>query len=294
MPDCRPLALIALLALTGCASTQPVSSPGPRPAPAVAAVSADDNLNAVLWSQRAVEHDLIFAEVYRAAREKLATALADPDWDALPRDEREGPVRGLAPAIILDIDETALDNSPYQARLVRSGEEYSEFTWATWCKEAAAKPFPGAVELTRFAADHGVTVYYISNRAKDLDMPTLANLRQAGFPVANDGVFLGLGAILPGCEQVGTDKSCRRRLVGRDHRVLMQFGDQIGDFLDVVANTPEGRAQAVQPYASWLGERWWALPNPTYGSWEPAVFNNDWTLPREARRRRKIDALKTD
>jgi 5'-nucleotidase (lipoprotein e(P4) family) len=294
VPDRRPLALAAALVLAGCVSAPPASPPVAPPAPAVAAVPADDNLNAVLWSQRAVEHDLIFAEVYRDAREKLAAALADPDWDALPREEREKPVRGLAPAIILDIDETLLDNSPYQARLVRSGKEYNEFTWALWCKEAAAKPFPGAVEFTRLAASQGVAIYYISNRAKDLDAPTLANLRQAGFPVASDDVFLGLGAILPGCEQVGADKGCRRRLVGRDHRVLMQFGDQIGDFLDPVANTPEGRTQAVKPYTGWFGERWWMLPNPTYGSWEPAQFNNDWSLPRETRRRRKIDALRVD
>jgi len=295
MPERRSLAVVALLILAGCASAPPAQPPAPQPAPAPTAskISADDNLNAVAWSQLAIEHDQILLEVYRSAREKLATALADPAWDALPHDEREGPVAGLAPAIILDVDETALDNSPYQARLVRSGEEYSEFTWAAWCKEVAAKPFPGAAELARFAADHGIDVYYISNRAKDLDKPTLENLRQAGFPVASDDSFLGLGTILPGCQQVGTDKSCRRQLVGRDHRVLMQFGDQLGDFVDVVANTPEGRAQAAAPYTAWIGERWWVLPNPTYGSWESALFNNDWSLPREARRRKKIDALRT-
>ena len=111
---------------------------------------------------------------------------------------------------------------------------------------------------------------------------------------SGDDSFLGLGTIVPGCEQIGSDKGCRRRLVGRDHRVLMQFGDQIGDFVDVVANTAEGRARAVAPYADWIGERWWVLPNPTYGSWEPALFNNDWSQSRERRRKAKIDALRTE
>jgi predicted secreted acid phosphatase len=73
--------------------------------------------------------------------------------------------------------------------------------------------------------------------------------------------------------------------------VLMQFGDQIGDFVDVAANTPEGRRAAIEPYASWIGERWFVLPNPTYGSWEPSLFNNDWSQPAAARRKAKIGAL---
>ena len=64
--------------------------------------------------------------------------------------------------------------------------------------------------------------------------------------------------------------------------------------LDVLANTHAGRAAAVEPYAGWFGERWFVLPNPTYGSWEPALFNNDWTLPRARRDAAKRGALRTD
>ena len=151
---------------------------------------------------------------------------------------------------------------------------------------------PGAVEFTRFAAAHGVAVIYISNRAKDLDQATLANLRKAGLPVSGPQAFLGLGAFVEGCEQNGTEKRCRRELVGRGYRVLMQFGDQLGDFVELAANTPQGRAKAAAPYLSWIGERWFVLPNPTYGSWEPALFGNDWSASREQRRRQKIDALR--
>ena len=104
-------------------------------------------------------------------------------------------------------------------------------------------------------------------------------------------MFLGLGTFVEGCEQDGSEKNCRRQLAGRKYRVLMQFGDQLGDFAQIVANTPEGRAQLHDQYAGWFGERWWMLPNPTYGSWEPALFNNEWRQPREARRQAKRDAL---
>ena len=60
----------------------------------------------------------------------------------------------------------------------------------------------------------------------------------------------------------------------------------------ILANTPEGREQAIEPYLAWIGERWFVLPNPTYGSWEPALFNNAWELPEAERRRMKLENLK--
>jgi acid phosphatase len=259
-------------------SPVPVAAPPPGPA-------ANDNLNAVAWTQTAVEHDLIYREVYRQAGEKLLLALKDRDWDALPRDERKNQARGLAPAVIVDIDETVLDNSPYQARLVRDGKSFDEFSWSQWCREKAAKAMPGALEFARLAARHGVTVFYLSNRAQDLNAATLDNLRAEGFPLAADEiVFLGLGTVVDGCEQVGSAKGCRRGLIGRRHRVLLQVGDQLGDFVDVLANTPQGRRDALATYADWIGQRWFVLPNPTYGSWESALFNNEWSKPERERR----------
>ena len=286
------IALCTLLA--GCAHAPDKSTPAQQiPPPSASGPAPNDNLNAVAWTQTAIEHDLIYREVYRVAGEKLGAALEDPSWDALPKRDRKQPLAAkLKPAVIVDIDETVLDNSPYQARLVANGKEYDEFTWSEWCREKRAKPLPGALEFAQAAAKRGVAVFYLSNRAQDLNAATLENLRVDGFPVENDGVFLGLGTIVDGCEQIGTEKGCRRVLVGRTHRVLMQFGDQIGDFVDVDANTPDGRRGAVAPYSSWIGERWFVLPNPTYGSWEPALFNNDWARPATERRKAKIDALR--
>lgn len=293
------LPFVACVSGTGAAA--PASAPGATPTaaaspapPTAPAVPANDLLNATLWTQRAVEHDLVLVEIYRNATEKLAAAIADPSWSALARDDRESESAsqptGLA--VILDVDEAVLDNSPYQARLVLSGDEYNEFSWKKWCHEESAKALPGAVEFTQYAAAHGVAVYFVTNRAKDLDQATLANLRKAGFPVASDDAFLGLGTVVTGCEQYGSDKGCRRRFVGRTHRVLMQFGDQIDDFVDVISNTRDDRAKSIEPYMDWIGSRWWVLPNPSYGSWEPAQFNNDWSASRESRRKAKIEALR--
>ena len=290
--------LASVLALAACkrgeapAAASPAAPvPATAVAPAASGPAADDNLNAVLWVQASSEYRALSEQTYRAAADHLDKALAEKHWDALVTGERANAPVGLKPAVIMDVDETVLDNSPYQARLVQGGKEFNDLTWDAWVAEKKARPVPGVVDFAKAASARGVTILYLSNRAEHLQEATLANLRSAGLPVADDSVFLGLGTFVEGCEQNGSEKNCRRQLAGRKYRVLMQFGDQLGDFVQVVANTPEGRAQLQDEYADWFGERWWMLPNPTYGSWEPALFNNDWSQPREARRATKRAAL---
>lgn len=299
--------LACALALSACKRTEPAAEsakpaePAAAAAPANATASAtpatpagpgaDDNLNAVLWVQTSAEYRAATETVYRAAADKLELALKQKNWDALVPDERGNAATGLAPAVVMDVDETVLDNSPYQARLVRDGKQYDEVSWDAWVAEKKAKPLPGVVDFAKAANAKGVTVLYLSNRAEHLQAATLANLRAVGMPVKDDSVFLGLGTFVEGCEQNGSEKNCRRKLAGQKYRVLMQFGDQLGDFVQVVANTPDGRNQLLEQYHDWFGERWWMLPNPTYGSWEPALFNNAWDQPTEARRASKRAAL---
>ena len=286
-----PVALALLLAascLAGCASLAPATADaaGPHAVP-------DDNLNAVLWMQRSVEYRAASEGIYRAAAERLDEALADPRWNALVPGELGGTAASLPPAVVMDVDETVLDNSPYQARLVRDGLEYDDATWAGWVEERKARPVPGVVEFARAASAKGVTILYVSNREQRLAEATLANLRSAGLPVADDDVFLGLGTVVAGCEQAGSGKTCRRQLAGRKYRVLMQFGDQLGDFAET-AGTSAARDALYAEYRTWFGERWWLLPNPTYGSWEPALWENRRGLSREAKREAKRDAMRVN
>ncbi|SDQ19233.1 acid phosphatase [Pseudoxanthomonas sp. CF385] len=286
----------SLLTLSACKRTEPAAPPADAAAPAAPVADAKptgahDNLNAVAWVQTSVEYRAITTQTFRAAADHLDVALKEKNWDALVPDERGNAATGLKPAVVMDVDETVLDNSPYQARLIHDGKEYDEISWDQWVAEKKAKPLPGVVDFAKAAAAKGVTILYISNRAVHLKEATLANLREAGLPVADDSVFFGLGTVLEGCEQNGSEKNCRRRLAGQQYRVLMQFGDQIGDFVQVEANTREGRQALFDEYDDWFGERWWMLPNPTYGSWEPALFNNAWDQPAAARTQAKRDAL---
>ncbi|GAB3372667.1 5'-nucleotidase, lipoprotein e(P4) family [Lysobacter rhizosphaerae] len=290
------LTLLAAALVGGCAThaaTVTAEAPAPTPVAAVVAQEppADDSLNATVWFQTSVERDLVYTAIYRAAGQRLDAALRDKHWDALPKDERNNDYTKLQPAIIVDVDETVLDNSPSTVRQIRDHHGFNEADWGQWVSERKAKPLPGAVEFLSSAAKKGVTVFYISNRDASLAEATLANLRQAGFPVKDDSQFLGLGTVVDDCEQNGSEKTCRRQLVARRYRVLMQFGDQVGDFVQILANTRDGRREAIAPYLAWIGERWWPLPNPLYGSWEPALFDNEWAQPEPERRAAKEAAL---
>jgi acid phosphatase len=286
---------LTLLLLTGC-QTLATQSPAPAAEPVVASAAtgpaANDGLNATAWFQTSVEYRLVAGETYRSALAQLDKAIKTPDWDALANDDRQTPARGLPPAIIVDIDETVLDNSPYQARLIRSGKSFDDAAWLQWINEQSAAPIPGALEFLQAAAHRGVTIFYVSNRDLPQTPATLENLRKRGFPVNDASQVMLRGTVVAGCDQAGSGKGCRRQLVGRGHRVLMQFGDQLGDLVTIADNTPEGREQTVTPYLGWIGERWFVLPNPMYGSWLPALYDNDSKLPDDQRRQKIYDQLR--
>lgn len=280
----------AVLTLAGCASTAPRSVPMTPLVPA-AAVAADDNLNAVLWVQTAQEYRALTTQTWRAAEAQLDAALADPTWTALLPGEGAELQRGdLPPAVIVDIDETMLDNSAYQARLVVDGKSYGSASWAAWVKERRATPVPGALEFAKAAADKGVAIVYISNRTHDMLEDTVANLRHYGFPV-DEANYYGLGVDVPGCTPHGSEKGCRRIATAGKYRVLLQVGDQITDMAQVTSNSRAERDALLNDYNAWFGQRWFVLPGPTYGGYEPAAFDNDWSQPADVRRARKQQAL---
>jgi len=110
--------------------------------------------------------------------------LEDSFWTAsIPQEETESYMQ-LPPAIILDIDETVLDNSPFQARMIKQGKSYNTEDWNAWCREGNAEAVPGAVHFTQFTAEQGVQIFYISNRSYQVEDATRRNMIELGFPVS--------------------------------------------------------------------------------------------------------------
>jgi len=267
------LAVLGLALLGGCAvAPERAATTIPDAAVATAATPAHDNLNATLWMQASVEYSAVTVQVFRQACAALDAALADQRWSALPLDEQRqaGGFESLPPAVIADLDETLVDNSPYQARRVAAGGGFDADSWRAWVEEARARAVPGALEFARCAQQRGVTLVYVSNRKHEGERAaTIANLETLGFPFGDDGHEL---VLLRGDHRApGRDKGARRAWVAQRYRVLQLLGDNLGDFLDKVDATPAARVAMTAPYQGWWGERWFMLPNPSYGSWEDAL-----------------------
>jgi acid phosphatase len=272
MKSMRALVLsCSLLALVACAGRE-VRPVAPGPAQTAGQAAIHDNLNAVLWMQTSAEYAATARSVFGGAADALDRALADPNWDALPPNERGGQrVEGLPPAIIVDADETVIDNSPYQARLIERNERHSREAWQEWTRKRQAAAVPGAQEFLRAAAQRGVTVFYVTNRSVESKRDTYDNLKALGFPMSEPE-----DTVLTIDESQGWDsaKGSRRMFVGERYRVLMLMGDNLGDFLDGHAVRPDARAALIEPFASWWGHRWFMLPNPSYGGWESSVVGD--------------------
>ncbi len=253
---------------------------------------ANDQLDAVLWTQTSIEHELIYTQVFASATRQLDAALADPTWDALPLPPRN--LAGLPPAVVVDIDETVLDNVPLNARDILTNQVYSYDRWTTWVDQAKARALPGAVEFLQAADKKGITVYYITNREHSQVQATVNNLRLRGFPVARNEQVLAASTPTGRCQLAGYRKNCRRLWVASHARVLMLAGDSLGDFVQAEHNTLADQRKAAAPYLAWLGQRWFLLPNPTYGNWYSAPYGDQEKLPFERKRQLKQQALQLE
>jgi acid phosphatase len=275
-----PSFVVLLAILAACRTAAPASPAGSaaQPGAAPAVRHTHENLNAIVWMQTSVEYRAATTQAYRAAQAALDRALADTRSTAAV--EQTGDPSGLSPAVILDLDETVLDNSAFQARQVADstpvkGVGYDPAAWSRFVGEEKSGAIAGAVEFLKYARAHGVTPIYVTNRnVKDADghgeAATRDLLRKLGIPVDETPDTLLLRGE-NGWDS--SDKGPRRAFVAQHYRILLLVGDNFEDFVSV---PPEGRSIAARDtlaakYADRWGTQWIMLPNPTYGSWEQAV-----------------------
>jgi 5'-nucleotidase (lipoprotein e(P4) family) len=266
----RAILLLCTALLAAACATTPAATPAPAPAAATAAAPCNPGhtiLNATLWVQQSAEYRAAALQTYAAARRSLDAALADPSW--VGAEEEMANDSSQPPAVILDVDETALDNSAFEARVIRKGMTYDKAMWEQWVSESAAHAIPGAKEFLDYAKSRGVTPFYVTNRDVPAEEPgTLQNLKNVGFPVDDKGETL----MMRGENGWGSDKSQRRAHVAKSYRVLLLVGDDLNDFANARDKTAAERDAIMARTAGWWGTRWFMLPNPMYGSWESAAI----------------------
>ncbi len=255
----RTQLLIGLTFLVACSPQRTVVETPAPPAPVVttpAPVGSDEaalsqmGVDAVLWQSTSAEADWIYRQGYAFAKQKLDANMSGSD--ARPT------------AVIVDIDETVLDNSPYQVNAIQRERTFDQADWKVWTDKASAKACPGALEFLEHAKSKGCTVFYITNRDVRERASTLKNLTDLGFPFADEAhVLLMDGA---------SDKTERRAMVGATHRIVLLVGDQLRDFderfKDRSADYGRGVAATM---ADSLSKYFVLLPNPMYGTYRDVI-----------------------
>ena len=217
---------------------------------------------AVLYHQQSAEIKALYYQSFNLAKLMFEQDLANKEV-AKKR------------AIVVDIDETMLDNSPYEAECVLSGIAYP-VKWDEWVNKGAADALPGTVDLCNFIAGKNAEVFYVSNRTEDQREGTLKNLKEKGFPFAdNDHLML---------KTASTTKEFYRQKIAENHHISLLIGDNLSDFVPGFEKQPIGiREHKVDSLRNEFGKRFVMLPNTMYGDWESALY--DYNYKRTARQK---------
>jgi 5'-nucleotidase (lipoprotein e(P4) family) len=257
------LPVYILVAAVSCLSQ---SMPTPQPA------DKEYEVAAILWQQSSGEQRALCYQTFVLARMLL------------DRDLRNHRIRQRR-AIIVDIDETILDNSRYEATLVKQRKNYPE-GWTEWINRAEATAVPGAVEFLKYANSRGARVFYVTNRKQIEKDGTVRNLKALGFPNVKDET------LVIRTDPKSDSKEARRQAIAAKYHVVFLMGDDLNDFAELFEKslTVASRIAAAEHNKSMFGTRFIVLPNPMYGDWENAIYDYNFKLSEaeKAAKRRNL------
>jgi len=226
---------------------------------------------ATLYYQRAAEMKALSFQAYNIARLRLDQELA----------QSQDPSKL---AIVLDIDETVLDNSPYEAESILKNMSYPT-GWDEWIFKADAEPLPGVIEFLSYADSKKVQIFYITNRRDKYREATVKNLIEKGLPQTSEGHLMFRTA--------ESSKETRRLQVIQNHKIILLIGDNLGDFDKLFDDQAmERRSAVVDSLKLEFGKRFIILPNPMYGDWLQAIYNYDNKLTPEQKQEINYKMLK--
>ena len=244
-------------------------------------------LLATLWVRTSGEYYASVVQAFRMARLGLDEGLKDPEWTADPN--QKNPYT-LPPAVIIDLDETVLDNSSFEISMIDGDVQFTPAMWTEWVNRSAATALPGALEFIRYAQSRGVRVFYVTNRMAHEEGATRINLKNLGVSLDDT-----TDEILTRGEQPDwtTDKTTRRRILSKEYRTLLYLGDNMNDFVSGVSVTPQERKEIAIKHKERWGKQWILFPNPIYGTWEQSLYDFDYGLSYSDKVKRKYHYLNT-
>lgn len=227
--------------------------------------SQKHSVNAVLWQQTAAEYKALCYQTYNLAKIQLKNRLQQ---HAFPYEK--------APAVVMDLDETVVDNSFFNAQLILDNESFSKEKWKEWSDLKNAGEVPGALHFIEYARSLGVKVIFISNRRVSELSNTMKNLNKLGLNNLDSNDFY--------LRKEEGSKAFRRSEVSENYEILMLFGDNLADFTELFdKKSIEIRTNLVDSLELEFGSRFMILPNTLYGEWEGALYDYkyDWSIDQK-------------
>ncbi len=215
---------------------------------------------ATLYMQKAAEYRALAYQAYNMARWQLDVDLDKKNIKKLPKAEQKKPR-----AVMVDIDETMLDNSPSQAYGIKNRIAFNKKDWYMWTNMRKAKAVPGAVDFVNYANSKGVKVFFVSNRDEVERQATIDNLKSVGFTDVSDANLL--------LQTKESSKEARRQFILQKYRIVMSIGDNLDDVSSVFEKKSVAERFAETDKAKdFFGKQYIVLPNAMYGTWERAIY----------------------
>jgi 5'-nucleotidase (lipoprotein e(P4) family) len=226
-------------------------------------ITADNEyqVGSILFMQKAAEYRALSYQAFNLARMRLDADFEKRNLKKLPKAERK-----RARAVVVDVDETVLDNSPHQAFIVINQLPFTPDVWTQWVNQRKAKAIPGAAEFLSYANGKGVKVFYVTNRDEIHRQATIDNLKQTGFPDASDETVL--------IRTNESGKEARRQKIMEKYRIVLLVGDNLNDLSNVFERKSiADRFAEVDKTREMFGGKFIVLPNAMYGDWESAIYD---------------------
>ena len=211
--------------------------------------SNEYKVQAQVWTQNSAEYRALCFQAFNTAKINIDSYLSSEKKYDRPL------------AIITDVDETVLDNSPYDGRLILEDVSYDRESWVEWGNLEIAEAIPGSLEFLTYVYEKGIKVFYVSNRYSEQLESTVNNLKRLGFPNVSESTVL--------LRSDSRSKSERRNSISDGHEVIMLIGDNLSDFNDEFeVKISEERINYTNQMRDNFGTKLIVLPNPNYGDWE--------------------------
>lgn len=243
-----------LFILTGCTQNKTQT-----PAKVKEQSKIPDMTMAIVYYQKAGEVKAQCYQAYNCLNDKI--------------DESLNLETKMKKAIILDVDETVLDNSKAMGSQQLANKPYP-YAWNEWVNLISAEAVPGAIKTLNYGKSKDIEIFYITNRKDYQKKATIQNLKKDGFPFADDTHVL--------CQTTTSDKTKRRQKVEKDFTVIAYVGDNLNDFSnDYEKKNVKERNLIVENDRDNFGEKFIVLPNPMYGDWLNAIFNYNYDLTND-------------